>query len=154
MLNQCKPNFVRKVVVSFLVAVSAMFVFKFGMAEAEYADVVMNNYSDAEGMRPVVFPHWFHRIRFSCKVCHTDLGFKFEAGGNKIKMVHIIEGQFCGACHDGETAWTTENCDLCHSAPPGAITQVHGSTSQTLVTPITDQPMNKQKRKPKARVLD
>ena len=26
---------------------------------AEYGDVVINNYSDAAGMRPVVFPHWF-----------------------------------------------------------------------------------------------
>ena len=27
---------------------------------AEYGDVLINNYSDAAGMRPVVFPHWFH----------------------------------------------------------------------------------------------
>ena len=43
-------------------------------AQAEYADVVINNYSDGAGMRPVVFPHWFHRMRFRCKVCHADLG--------------------------------------------------------------------------------
>ena len=48
-------------------------------AHAEYADVVINNYADAAGMRPAVFPHWFHRIRFRCKVCHADLGFKFKA---------------------------------------------------------------------------
>ena len=65
--------------------------------KAEYADVVINNYADAAGMRPVVFPHWYHRIRFRCKVCHADLGFKFKAGGNKITMAKIIDGQFCGA---------------------------------------------------------
>ena len=27
-------------------------------AQAEYADVVINNYADAAGMRPVVFPDW------------------------------------------------------------------------------------------------
>jgi hypothetical protein len=37
-------------------------------AQAEYADVVLNEYSEDAGMRPVVFPHWFHRIRYRCKV--------------------------------------------------------------------------------------
>jgi len=49
-------------------------------ARAEFGDVVINNYSDEAGMRPVIFPHWFHRIRYRCKVCHGDLGFQFKAG--------------------------------------------------------------------------
>ena len=101
-------------------------------ARAEYGDVVINNYSDKAGMRPVVFPHWFHRIRFACKACHADLGFQFRAGGNDINMVKIIDGQFCGACHNGEIAWAIENCNLCHSAPPGTPTQVHESTLQRM----------------------
>src|SRR5512138_1555853 len=88
-------------------------------AGAEYGDVVINNYSTEAGMRPVVFPHWFHRVRFRCKVCHADLGFKFEAGGNQINMVKIIDGQYCGACHNGDLAWSVENCNLCHSGKPG-----------------------------------
>lgn len=99
---------------------------------AEYGDVVINNYSDAAGMRPAIFPHWFHRVRFRCKVCHADLGFKFKAGGNDINMVKIIDGQYCGACHNGELAWSVENCNLCHSAKPGTPTQVHESTIQKL----------------------
>lgn len=106
-----------------------------GPAKAEYADVVINNYADAAGMRPAVFPHWFHRIRFRCKVCHADLGFKFKAGGNKITMALIIEGKFCGACHNGEVAWSVENCDMCHSGIPGTPTHFHGSTVQRLVAP-------------------
>jgi c(7)-type cytochrome triheme protein len=102
-------------------------------AHAEYGDVVINNHSDAAGVRPVVFPHWFHRVRFRCKVCHSDLGFKFQAGGNDINMVKIIDGQFCGACHNGNVAWSVENCDLCHSGKPGTPTQVHESTIQKLV---------------------
>jgi c(7)-type cytochrome triheme protein len=101
-------------------------------APAEYGDVVINNYSDAAGMRPVVFPHWFHRVRFRCKVCHADLGFEFKAGGNQINMLKIIDGQFCGACHNGELAWSVENCNLCHSAKPGTATHVHESTLQKL----------------------
>lgn len=103
-----------------------------GAARAEYGDVVINNHSDAAGMRPVVFPHWFHRVRFRCKVCHADLGFQFKAGGNDINMLKIIDGQFCGACHNGELAWNVENCNLCHSAKPGTPTQVHESTLQKL----------------------
>lgn len=102
-------------------------------AGAEYGDVVINNHSDAAGVRPVVFPHWFHRVRFRCKVCHSDLGFKFQAGGNEIDMVKIIDGQFCGACHNGTVAWSVENCDLCHSGKPNTPTQVHESTIQKLV---------------------
>lgn len=107
------------------------------IAGAEYGDVVINNYSDKAGMRPVVFPHWFHRVRFRCKVCHGDLGFKFKAGGNEINMVKIIDGQYCGACHNGEIAWSVENCDVCHSAPVGTKTQVHESTLQKLIKPET-----------------
>jgi len=108
-------------------------------ARAEYGDVVINNHSDGAGVRPVVFPHWFHRVRFRCKVCHSDLGFKFQAGGNDINMVKIIDGQFCGACHNGTVAWSVENCDLCHSGKPKTPTQVHESTIQKLAgqTPLS-----------------
>lgn len=109
-------------------------------ARAEYGDVVINNFSDKAGVRPVVFPHWFHRVRFKCKVCHSDLGFKFQAGGNQINMVKIIDGQYCGACHNGGVAWSIENCDVCHSAKPGTPTQVHESTLQKLLGPPAPPP--------------
>jgi len=108
-----------------------------GNSKAEYGDVVINNFSDESGMRPVVFPHWFHRIRFRCKVCHADLGFKFEAGGNDISMLKIIDGEYCGACHNGNIAWSVENCNLCHSGKSGTKTQVHESTLQKLVAPVS-----------------
>ena len=108
-----------------------------GEVPAEYGDVVINEYSDDAGMRPVVFPHWFHRVRFRCKVCHADLGFKFQAGGNEISMLKIIDGEYCGACHNGNIAWSVENCNLCHSGKPGTKTQVHESTLQKLVAPVS-----------------
>ena len=117
--------------------VTALFSFVYyEAANAEYGDVVINEFSDEAGMRPVVFPHWFHRIRFRCKVCHGDLGFKFEAGGNGINMLKIIDGEYCGACHNGDVAWSIENCDLCHSGIPDTPTQVHHSTTQKLVAPL------------------
>ena len=118
-----------------LMAAAFSFVY-YEAARAEYGDVVINEFSDEAGMRPVVFPHWFHRIRFRCKVCHGDLGFKFEAGGNGINMLKIIDGEYCGACHNGNVAWSIENCDLCHSGIPDTPTQVHHSTTQKLVAPL------------------
>lgn len=100
-------------------------------AVAEYADVVINRQSEANGMRPVVFPHWFHRIRFRCKVCHSELGFKMRVGSNEITMLDIIEGRFCGMCHNGEIAWSVETCDRCHSGRPGLPTGIIGG-HQTL----------------------
>lgn len=94
--------------------------------QAEYADVVINRQAEKNGMRPVVFPHWFHRIRFRCKVCHAELGFKMRAGSNTITMTDIIDGKFCGACHNNDIAWSPENCDLCHSGKPGLPTGVFG----------------------------
>ncbi|MBI2307349.1 MAG: hypothetical protein HYU78_08605 [Rhodocyclales bacterium] len=121
--------------VGLVLALAAVLFVDIQDAQAEYGDVVINNHSDAATMRPVIFPHWFHRVRFACKVCHADLGFKFKAGGNDINMVKIIDGQFCGACHNGEVAWSVENCNLCHSAKPGTPTQVHESTIQKLAQP-------------------
>jgi len=95
-------------------------------SRAEYGDVLINRQSEKNGMRPVIFPHWFHRIRFRCKVCHAELGFKMRAGSNPITMTDIIDGKFCGACHNNDIAWAPENCDLCHSGRPGLPTGVFG----------------------------
>lgn len=98
-------------------------------AQAEYGDVVLNNFSDEAGVKPVIFPHWFHRIRFTCKVCHSDLGIQMKAGLNKITMLSIINGEYCGACHDGKTAWSVENCELCHSGKSKLRTMVDKGSS-------------------------
>ncbi len=125
----------KRVMLVGMAVVSLGFVTQPNVGHAEYGDVVMNKYSDDAGIRPVIFPHWFHRIRFRCKVCHADLGFKFEAGGNDINMLKIIDGEYCGACHNGDVAWSVENCDLCHSGKPKTPTQVHESTLQKLIKP-------------------
>src|SRR5512143_2556865 len=100
-------------------------------ALGEYGDVVINKRSDKEGVRPVIFPHWFHRIRFRCKVCHFELGFKMRAGANDITMDAITKGKFCGMCHNGQIAWTPENCDLCHTALPGTPSGIYGGHQTT-----------------------
>jgi c(7)-type cytochrome triheme protein len=97
-----------------------------GTLHAEYGDVVLNKRSEAEGVRPVIFPHWFHRIRFRCKVCHFELGFEMRAGANDVKMLDMVEGKFCGMCHNGNVAWDMQRCDLCHVGRPGLAAGVVG----------------------------
>ena len=97
-----------------------------GPSRAEYGDVVLNKRSEKEGMRPVVFSHWFHRIRFRCKVCHAELGFKMRAGANDVQMSDINDGRFCGMCHNGQIAWAADRCDLCHSGRPGLKSGIYG----------------------------
>jgi len=121
-----------------LATIFLVLAFQISIAQAEFGDIVINNYSTEAGVRPVIFPHWFHRIRFNCKTCHADLGFKFKAGGNEINMLKIINGDYCGACHNGEKAWPLENCELCHTGKPGMKTQVHNSTQQLLVSPVPE----------------
>jgi c(7)-type cytochrome triheme protein len=94
--------------------------------QAEYGDVVLNKRADANDVRPVIFPHWFHRIRFRCKVCHYELGFKMRAGANDIQMADILDGKFCGLCHNGTIAWGPERCELCHSGKPGLKSGIQG----------------------------
>ena len=83
-------------------------------SQAEYGDIIMNREAEKSEMPPVIFPHWFHRIRFKCKVCHPDL-FIMRAGANEISMLKIIKGEFCGKCHNGKIAWAPLYCDRCHS---------------------------------------
>lgn len=98
-------------------------------SEAEYADIVINRYSDEADVRPVVFPHWFHRIRFRCAVCHAELGFEMRAGANDIRMDAIGEGRFCGSCHNGSIAWSAARCELCHTGKPGTTAGVRGGNA-------------------------
>lgn len=101
------------------------------IARSEYADVIINKLSESEGVAPVIFPHWFHRIRYQCSACHVDLGIELRAGKTDITMQKLIDGQYCGACHDGETAWSIDNCDLCHSGKPGLETGIQGGHQTT-----------------------
>lgn len=100
-----------------------------GPAGAEYADVVLNKRAEAAGVRPVVFPHWFHRLRFRCKVCHSELGFKMRAGANEVMMSDIVDGKFCGMCHNDSIAWGPANCDLCHSGKAGLKSGIYGGAA-------------------------
>lgn len=107
----------KKVLIVLSLAVLVLSVFSFvelTPTQAEYADLTLNKYAEQAGMPPVIFPHWFHRIRFKCKVCHEDI-FIMRQGANDVNMQKIIQGEYCGKCHNGRIAWAPMYCDRCHS---------------------------------------
>jgi len=105
--------------------------------ELVYGDIVMAETAEAmkEGeVEAVVFPHWFHRMRFRCKVCHEDT-FKSDKGTNKIDMDSISAGESCGVCHDGTVAWDPLECENCHFYPFEQIQQAQEEEPQELEDP-------------------
>ncbi len=75
----------------------------------------------------VVFEHRTHtdEIGLECSSCHGDI-FAMQRGvatrTGKLTMASLAEGQFCGACHDGDTAFASDtNCTACHIVPDDPI---------------------------------
>ncbi len=96
----------------------------------EYGRVVMNNYTGPGRMAPVVFEHWLHRTKFTCRLCHVDLAFAMKANTTRVKAADNMRGFYCGACHNGKMAHESRTvfeacskkasddprrCDRCHS---------------------------------------
>ncbi|HTZ17292.1 MAG TPA: c(7)-type cytochrome triheme domain-containing protein [Dissulfurispiraceae bacterium] len=70
----------------------------------------------------VVFAHWLHRTKYTCRVCHYELGFSMKVNDtpivcNKGKM----NGEYCASCHNGKTSFGpqddlgADNCERCHN---------------------------------------
>ena len=90
----------------------------------EFGNVIIDNYSSKANKAPVVFKHWLHRSKFSCRLCHVDIGFAMTVGATDITEEDNLRGLFCGSCHDGKMAFghkTSDgkvdypNCNRCHS---------------------------------------
>ncbi|MDW7645267.1 MAG: cytochrome c3 family protein [Desulfuromonadales bacterium] len=86
-------------------------------APHEYGNVLISRISVENKIKPVLFPHWSHRARFSCRVCHFELDFAFATNKTEITEAENRNGLYCGSCHDGERAFghTEGNCERCHS---------------------------------------
>jgi len=91
----------------------------------EYGMTVINDASTANDIAAVEFPHWLHRSKYTCRLCHVDIGFAMVAGETGITELDNERGLYCGSCHDGTIAFgaketkkggeTQENCVRCHS---------------------------------------
>ncbi len=92
---------------------------------ARYGNVTM--VFDTDNRAPVIFPHWLHRARYTCKTCHLDLSFSLYSGESGMSRKQMVNGLFCGACHDGATAFSlheeSRNCDRCHLVQPERLDQ-------------------------------
>lgn len=73
------------------------------------------------------FDHPIHTLGMGleCDSCHDEL-FEMETGSAEAKgdftMKSLAEGKYCGACHDGDTAFdSNSNCGACHPAPKDTI---------------------------------
>ncbi len=87
-----------------------------GAALAAPGDIVFERApGPSAGVEPTTFPHWVHRARFRCYVCHPAI-FEMKAGANAISMASIKRGEHCGACHNGRIAFNVEfqTCSRCH----------------------------------------
>ena len=61
---------------------------------------------------PVRFSHTRHLQSLQCSACHTML---YATGFNKtVSMSEMEEGKSCGACHNGQKAFSIDQCDSCH----------------------------------------
>lgn len=65
------------------------------------------------GMGKVTFNHDAHGAMFSCDKCHKDT-FPMKRGGAKMTMNPMYQGKLCGACHNGQTAFSSQDCMKCH----------------------------------------
>ena len=85
---------------------------------AAYGNLLINRISVRNGIAPVVFPHWIHRARYTCRVCHIELGFNMAVNTTEITEKRNRHGQYCGACHNGKRSFgetDRHQCRRCHN---------------------------------------
>ncbi len=92
-----------------------------GVVYGALGDLVFERTGEVEGSSafpPAVFPHWVHRARYRCYVCHPA-PFEMKQGANPVTMDTIKKGEYCGVCHNGRAAFNVDfqNCARCHRKP-------------------------------------
>jgi c(7)-type cytochrome triheme protein len=91
----------------------------------EFGNVIIDNFSTKQRIPPVEFKHWLHRSKYTCRLCHVDIGFGMVVGDTQITCDDIEMGMYCGSCHDGKESFArveqtpggkkVKKCDMCHS---------------------------------------
>ncbi len=71
----------------------------------DYGQVVISNFSVDAGLSPVVFDHWVHRSKYTCRLCHVDIAFEMQANATEITAADNMQGFYCGTCHNGTTLY-------------------------------------------------
>jgi c(7)-type cytochrome triheme protein len=86
-------------------------------------------------VKSVVFNHKTHTMDagLECDSCHDEI-FQMEAGAAEeaedFTMASLYSGSYCGACHDGSTAFASDTrCTTCHIGVRGHA-RLAGEASQ------------------------
>jgi c(7)-type cytochrome triheme protein len=103
----------------------------------KYGNVVMRTRTRKAEVAPVVFAHWSHRARYTCRVCHQELGISMRAGDTGITRSQYLAGKYCGACHNGQIAFSVADgpkpqCKRCHLENTRALEQQFADFSAEL----------------------
>jgi len=80
----------------------------------QYGDVSMQHAPGTGKIGPVIFRHWTHRDKYSCRLCHVDLEFAQIAGQTEVLEEDNKSARYCGACHNGKEAFSIKQCNSCH----------------------------------------
>ena len=91
----------------------------------EYGNTIIDNFSSKQKIPPVEFKHWLHRSKYTCRLCHVDIGFGMIAENTEITCDDVEMGLYCGSCHNGQEAFArieqtadgkkVKKCNMCHS---------------------------------------
>ena len=75
-------------------------------------------------VKAVIFEHSIHmEMGMECDSCHDD-PFEMATGtaeeNDDFNMKALYDGRYCGACHDGDTAFASNTrCTACHIGVKG-----------------------------------
>lgn len=71
---------------------------------------------------PVHFSHANHLKSMQCTACHDAI---FTTGHNPpATMAEMKKGKSCGACHNGNKAFSIDRCEACHPSPKQVVFKV------------------------------
>lgn len=114
-----------------LLTIFAVLLLSVAMLSASGNDAVEEEYDEdtygpeapivwTKPVKSVIFDHKVHTMgaELDCDSCHDEL-FEMEAGvaeeNDDFTMESLYDGLYCGACHDGETAFASDTrCTACH----------------------------------------
>ena len=110
----------------FTVLLFALLLLFVGQVNGEEEEYDEDTYGPADPIvwtkpvKAVIFTHKLHTMEMGleCDSCHDEI-FEMAAGtaeeNDDFTMESLYKGKYCGACHDGETAFASNTrCTTCH----------------------------------------
>ncbi len=107
-----------KLILTVIIATFIAIIAQTGSPQAAgLGDIEIDNHAETKkeaGVGTVIYTHTQHAKRTKCATCHPSI-FKKEKGANPINMGANMQGEYCGACHNGMQAFPMFHCDKCHN---------------------------------------